>query len=112
MVVMGVKMIYVPWMPGHRKRLTQTYVDEQKLSPSVQYIVYAHYVQLSKFVTTCYPSLSLSLSLSLTYTHTHSMVQLIKPSADKEYVDLTVSFSSSDDEGEDSPGPPVRYYFK
>ncbi len=24
MVVCGVKMIYVPWMPGHKKRLTQT----------------------------------------------------------------------------------------
>ena len=72
MVVMGVKMIYVPWMPGHRKRLTQTYVHEQKLSPSVQYIVYAHYVQLSKLVTTRYPP---PLSLSLTHTHTHTHTQ-------------------------------------
>ena len=26
MVVLGVKMIYVPWMPGHVKRLSQRYV--------------------------------------------------------------------------------------
>ena len=85
MVVMGVKMIYVPWMPGHRKRLTQTYV--------VQMII------LTPLTVHCVLSIS----------HC-SMLQLIKPSADKEYVDLTLSFANPD--GDDSPGPPVRYFFK
>lgn len=48
------------------------------------------------------------------YTWAHislcSMIQLIKPSADKQYVDLTVSFTSPEGE-DDLPGPPVRYYF-
>ncbi|XP_066272091.1 ubiquitin-like modifier-activating enzyme 6 [Branchiostoma lanceolatum] len=61
MVVYGVKMVYVPIMPGHKKRLPQT------------------------------------------------MVKLIKPGAEKKYVDLTVSFEGED--GEDIPGPPVRYFF-
>ncbi|XP_030643913.1 ubiquitin-like modifier-activating enzyme 6 isoform X2 [Chanos chanos] len=63
MVVHGVKMLYVPVMPGHNKRLKLT------------------------------------------------MQKLIKPSADRKYVDLTVSFAPEADEDEDLPGPPVRYYF-
>ena len=93
MVVLGVKMIYVPWMPGHRKRLTQTYVTSPTYNTS----------------QCCYTT--------HTHTHTHtmswyyfSMIQLIKPTADKVYVDLTVSFANPD--GDDSPGPPVRYYFQ
>ncbi|KAJ3614297.1 hypothetical protein NHX12_017871 [Muraenolepis orangiensis] len=62
MVVHGVKMLYVPVMPGHNKRL--------KLA----------------------------------------MHKLIKPSLDRRYVDLTVSFTSEVDDDEDLPGPPVRYY--
>uniref|UniRef100_A0A3B4BJG6 Ubiquitin-like modifier-activating enzyme 6 n=1 Tax=Periophthalmus magnuspinnatus TaxID=409849 RepID=A0A3B4BJG6_9GOBI len=62
MVVYGVKMLYVPVMPGHSKRL--------KL-----------------------------------------MQKLIKPSADRRYVDLTVSFAPEAEGDEDLPGPPVRYYF-
>ncbi len=100
MVVMGVKMIYVPWMPGHRKRLTQTYVHTAKKQQCLGMQYFPAFTKMLDF---------LSLSPS---THTHSMVQLIKPSADKEYVDLTVSFASPDGEGDDSPGPPVRYYFK
>ena len=38
------------------------------------------------------------------------MVQLLKPGPDKKYVDLTVAFES--EQGEDIPGPPVRYYFQ
>ena len=106
MVVMGVKMVYVPWMPGHRKRLTQTYVHTNKKKQ-------CFYVQLFPALIAMLEFSSLSLSHSLSsLPPTHSMVQLIKPSADKEYVDLTVSFASADGEGEDSPGPPVRYYFK
>ncbi|KAK7929426.1 hypothetical protein WMY93_005821 [Mugilogobius chulae] len=63
MVVYGVKMLYVPVMPGHSKRLKLT------------------------------------------------MQKLIKPSADRRYVDLTVSFPSEVEGDEDLPGPPVRYYF-
>lgn len=63
MVVQGVKMLYVPVMPGHVKRLKLT------------------------------------------------MQKLVKPSADKKYVDLTVSFAPEADGEEDLPGPPVRYYF-
>uniref|UniRef100_A0A8C8SJ82 E1 ubiquitin-activating enzyme n=1 Tax=Pelusios castaneus TaxID=367368 RepID=A0A8C8SJ82_9SAUR len=63
MVVQGVKMLYVPVMPGHIKRLKLT------------------------------------------------MQKLVKPSADKKYVDLTVSFAPETDGDEDLPGPPVRYYF-
>ncbi|XP_008315191.1 ubiquitin-like modifier-activating enzyme 6 [Cynoglossus semilaevis] len=63
MVVHGVKMLYVPVMPGHSKRLKLT------------------------------------------------MQKLIKPSADRRYVDLTVSFAPEADDDEDLPGPPVRYYF-
>ncbi|XP_062865242.1 ubiquitin-like modifier-activating enzyme 6 [Trichomycterus rosablanca] len=64
MVVHGVKMLYVPIMPGHSKRLKLT------------------------------------------------MQKLIKPSADRKYVDLTVSFAPERDGDEDLPGPPVRYYFR
>ncbi|XP_072319918.1 ubiquitin-like modifier-activating enzyme 6 [Eucyclogobius newberryi] len=63
MVVYGVKMLYVPVMPGHSKRLKLT------------------------------------------------MQKLIKPSADRRYVDLTVSFAPEAEEEEDLAGPPVRYYF-
>lgn len=63
MVVQGVKMLYVPVMPGHAKRLKLT------------------------------------------------MHKLVKPGADKKYVDLTVSFAPESNEDEDLPGPPVRYYF-
>ncbi|KAJ8000486.1 hypothetical protein DPEC_G00180630 [Dallia pectoralis] len=63
MVVYGVKMLYVPVMPGHHKRLKLT------------------------------------------------MQKLIKPSVDRRYVDLTVSFAPESDGDEDLPGPPVRYYF-
>lgn len=41
----------------------------------------------------------------------HRMQKLVKPSADKKYVDLTVSFAPETDGEEDLPGPPVRYYF-
>lgn len=63
MVVYGVKMLYVPVMPGHSKRLKLT------------------------------------------------MQKLIKPSVDRRYVDLTVSFAPEADGDDDLPGPPVRYYF-
>uniref|UniRef100_A0A8C4PSJ0 Ubiquitin-like modifier-activating enzyme 6 n=1 Tax=Equus asinus asinus TaxID=83772 RepID=A0A8C4PSJ0_EQUAS len=63
MVVQGVKMLYVPVMPGHAKRLKLT------------------------------------------------MHKLVKPSTEKKYVDLTVSFAPDSDGDEDLPGPPVRYYF-
>lgn len=41
----------------------------------------------------------------------YRMQKLVKPSADKKYVDLTVSFAPETDGEEDLPGPPVRYYF-
>lgn len=41
----------------------------------------------------------------------HRMHKLIKPSVDRRYVDLTVSFAPEADGDEDLPGPPVRYYF-
>ncbi|KAK2492276.1 hypothetical protein MC885_019356 [Smutsia gigantea] len=63
MVVQGVRMLYVPIMPGHAKRLKLT------------------------------------------------MHKLVKPSTEKRYVDLTVSFAPDADGDEDLPGPPVRYYF-
>lgn len=63
MVVHGVKMLYVPVMPGHSKRLKLT------------------------------------------------MQKLIKPSVDRRYVDLTVSFAPEADDEDDLPGPPVRYFF-
>ncbi|XP_067106739.1 ubiquitin-like modifier-activating enzyme 6 [Osmerus mordax] len=63
MVVHGVKMLYVPVMPGHNKRLKLT------------------------------------------------MQKLIKPAAERRYVDLTVSFAPDTDGDEDLPGPPVRYCF-
>ncbi|KAG8515198.1 Ubiquitin-like modifier-activating enzyme 6 [Galemys pyrenaicus] len=63
MVVQGVKMLYVPVMPGHAKRLKLT------------------------------------------------MHKLVKPSSEKKYVDLTISFAPDTDGDEDLPGPPVRYYF-
>lgn len=39
------------------------------------------------------------------------MHKLVKPSTEKKYVDLTVSFAPDSDGDEDLPGPPVRYYF-
>ncbi|XP_049575707.1 ubiquitin-like modifier-activating enzyme 6 [Syngnathus scovelli] len=63
MVVYGVKMLYVPVIPGHTKRLKLT------------------------------------------------MQKLIKPSAGRQYVDLTVSFAPERAEEEDLAGPPVRYFF-
>ncbi|XP_069486598.1 ubiquitin-like modifier-activating enzyme 6 isoform X1 [Ambystoma mexicanum] len=63
MVVQGVKMLYVPVMPGHSKRLKLT------------------------------------------------MHKLVKPSANRKYIDLTVSFAPENDGEEDLAGPPVRYYF-
>ncbi len=39
------------------------------------------------------------------------MHRLIKPSAGRKYVDLTISFAPEVDGDEDLPGPPVRYYF-
>lgn len=39
------------------------------------------------------------------------MHKLIKPSAGRKYVDLTVSFAPEVDGDEDLPSPPVRYYF-
>lgn len=39
------------------------------------------------------------------------MHKLVKPSTEKKYVDLTVSFAPDTDGDEDLPGPPVRYYF-
>ncbi|XP_068606658.1 ubiquitin-like modifier-activating enzyme 6 [Brachionichthys hirsutus] len=63
MVVHGVKMLYVPVMPGHSKRLKLT------------------------------------------------MQKLIKPSVDRRYVDLTVSFAPEADGDDDLAGPPIRYYF-
>ena len=65
MVCQGVKMIYMPIMPGHIKRLKQT------------------------------------------------MKKLVKPSSGSAYVDLIVAFASDggEDEEEDLPAPPVRYFF-
>uniref|UniRef100_A0A8C9FER2 E1 ubiquitin-activating enzyme n=1 Tax=Pavo cristatus TaxID=9049 RepID=A0A8C9FER2_PAVCR len=45
------------------------------------------------------------------YQRVFLMQKLVKPSADKKYVDLTVSFAPETDGDEDLPGPPVRYYF-
>ncbi|GFO14677.1 ubiquitin-like modifier-activating enzyme 6 [Plakobranchus ocellatus] len=60
-IVQGVKIIFMPFMPGHMKRLTML------------------------------------------------MTKLLKPVSGQMYVDLVVSFDG--DNGEDVPGPPVRYYF-
>lgn len=38
MVVMGVKMIYVPWMPGHSKRLKQSMVQLLKVGGEKEYV--------------------------------------------------------------------------
>ena len=54
-------------------------------------------------------NISLYTAHAHTHTHTHRMVQLLKPGPTKQYVDLTVSFEN--EEGEDIPGPPIRYYF-
>ncbi|KAH9520216.1 Ubiquitin-like modifier-activating enzyme 6 [Bulinus truncatus] len=60
-IVQGVKIIYMPFMPGHNKKLPM------------------------------------------------QLIKLLKPVSDQQYVDLVVSFDG--DNGEDVPGPPVRYYF-
>ena len=39
------------------------------------------------------------------------MLKLLKGSADREYVDLVVSYAGGAGD-EDELGPPVRYYFK
>ena len=39
------------------------------------------------------------------------MQKLIKPTVERRYVDLTVSFAPDADGDEDLPGPPVRYCF-
>lgn len=39
-----------------------------------------------------------------------SMDKLLKASPEKEYLDLIISFEGGN--GEEVPGPPVRYYFK
>ena len=44
-------------------------------------------------------------------SHSHSMISLLKPPAGQLYVDLTVSFTSEEENEEDVPGPPIRYYF-
>ena len=36
------------------------------------------------------------------------MMKLLKPAPGIEYVDLTVSFEN--EQGEDVPGPPIRYF--
>lgn len=41
--------------------------------------------------------------------HPCRMVQLLKPGS-KPYVDLTVSFDVG--QGDDVPGPPIRYFFQ
>uniref|UniRef100_A0A8C4TL28 E1 ubiquitin-activating enzyme n=1 Tax=Erpetoichthys calabaricus TaxID=27687 RepID=A0A8C4TL28_ERPCA len=47
----------------------------------------------------------------LTFSLKLAMQKLIKPSSEKKYVDLTVSFPPESDGDEDLPGPPVRYHF-
>ena len=37
------------------------------------------------------------------------MKSLLKPSLNRQYVDLTLSFEN--EQAEDVPDPPVRYYF-
>lgn len=39
------------------------------------------------------------------------MLKLVKPAAERRYVDLTMSFAPETDGDEDLPGPPVRYHF-
>lgn len=39
------------------------------------------------------------------------MLKLIKPSSERRYVDLTLSFAPETDGDDDLAGPPVRYYF-
>lgn len=39
------------------------------------------------------------------------MLKLVKPAAERRYVDLTVSFAPETDGDDDLPGPPVRYHF-
>ena len=42
-------------------------------------------------------------------THPCRMMQLLKP-GNRVYVDLTVSFDVG--QGDDVPGPPIRYFFQ
>lgn len=49
----------------------------------------------------------------LTHAHACRMVKLLKPDHERSYMDLTVSLqTNTDEDAEDAPGPPVRYYFK
>ena len=47
--------------------------------------------------------------LQLYGPHVHRMLNLLKPGPNQQYVDLTVSFENEQEE--DKPGPPIRYYF-
>lgn len=62
------------------------------------------------FFSICWNVHSAFIRLSLPLIF-HRMHKLIKPSVDRRYVDLTVSFAPEADGDEDLPGPPVRYYF-
>ena len=102
MVVHGVRMIYVPVMPTHRKRVTQTYVH-------------------GTLVWTC-KHMHSHTGIHNSHTHTHNslanlpfcrMQKLLKVPSDTKYVDLTLSFVNPDPSGgDDIAGPPIRYYFK
>ncbi|KAJ7407473.1 hypothetical protein WISP_126217 [Willisornis vidua] len=87
MVVQGVKMLYVPVMPGHIKRLKFTSCE-----------MYAG--QCSQALLNQMDALISTSDLF------RRMQKLVKPSADKKYVDLTVSFAPETDGEEDLPGPP------
>lgn len=56
-----------------------------------------------------------SFPFSTNWTHCNlvsvRMLKLIKPSSERLYVDLTLSFAPETDGDDDLPGPPVRYYF-
>lgn len=59
----------------------------------------------------CDSYLSLNGTDPLNHASDYRMQKLIKPSLDRRYVDLTVSFAPETDGDDDLPGPPVRYYF-
>ena len=42
----------------------------------------------------------------------YSMIKLLKPTPDRKYMDLVVSYANSDPNEEDEMGPAVRYFFK
>ena len=56
-----------------------------------------------------YDAFLLPTHLQLSGTHIHRMLNLLKPGPNQQYVDLTVSFENEQEE--DTPGPPIRYYF-